>query len=265
MKNCLIFLGLIGSLILGFSTKAEARHTKYGAGVVLDDAGTEPQGTFELTIPKVVYSGSPGYYTTSIWLALTYGITDHLEAVIAPEVHDAIWGRDNSGSNHDFGDVVCGIKYQFLEERNNLPSLASKYSLKIPTNTDSKGLTTGEIDHAAYLIVSKGLIGGQLNLNLGYKYVGEPDNKIYSNQVSYGAAYVYPVKKVSLVLELVGKTDYKRPHLTTKENTLDLYGGFKYGFTTSLGMKAALGTRLNQATPDYLAYLACAYYFDIKN
>lgn len=54
MKNCLIFLGLIGSLILGFSTKAEARHTKYGAGVVLDDAGTEPQGTFELTIPKVV-------------------------------------------------------------------------------------------------------------------------------------------------------------------------------------------------------------------
>jgi len=265
MRNCLIFLGLVGSLILGFSAKGEARHTKYGAGVVLDDAGTEPKGTFELTVPKVVYSGSPGYYTTSIWLALTYGITDHLEAVIAPEVHDAIWGRDNSGSNHDFGDVVCGIKYQFLEEKDNLPSLAAKYSLKIPTNTDSKGLTTGEIDHATYLIASKGLIGGQLNLNLGYKYVGEPDDKIYSNQVSYGAAYVYPVKKVSLVVELVGKTDYTRPHLTTKENILDLYGGFKYGFTPSFGMKASLGTRLSEAAPDYLAFLACAYYFSIKN
>lgn len=222
MRNCLIFLGLMGLLILGFSISAEARHTKYGAGVVLDDAGTEPKGTFEFTIPKMVYSGSPGYYTTSIWLALTYGITDHLEAVIAPEVHDAIWGRDNSGSIHDFGDVVCGIKYQFLEEKDNLPSLAAKYSLKIPTNTDSKGLTTGEVDHVTYLIVSKGLIGGQLNLNLGYKYVGEPDDKIYSNQVSYGAAYVYPVKKVSLVVELVGKTDYTRPHLTVKENALDL-------------------------------------------
>ncbi len=265
MKKGLILLGLIGSLIFSFSTPGEARHTKYGAGVVLDDAGTEPKGTFELTIPKVVYSGSPGYYTTSIWLALTYGITDHLEMVIAPEVHDAIWGRDNSGSDHDFGDVVCGLKYQFSEERDNLPSLAAKYSLKIPTNTDSKGLTTGEVDHALYLIVSKGLIGGQLNLNLGYKYVGKPNDKTYSNQVSYGAAYVYPVKKVSLVLELVGKTNYKEPHLTVKENTLDLYGGFKYGFTPALGMKASLGTRLNQASPDYLAFLACAYYFSIKN
>ncbi len=264
MKKCLTLIFIASLAILGFSISAEARHTKYGAGVVLDDAGTEPKGIFEFTIPKVVYSGSPGYYTTSIWLALTYGITDHLEVVIAPEVHDAIWGRDNSGSNHDFGDVVCGVKYQFSEERNNLPSLAAKYSLKLPTNTDSKGLTTGEVDHAAYFLVSKGLAGGQLNFNLGYKYVGEPDDKIYSNQVSYGAAYVYPVKKVSLVVELVGKTDYTRPHLTTKENILDLYGGFKYGFTPSFGMKASLGTRLDQAAPDYLAFLACAYYFSIR-
>lgn len=264
MKKRLALLGLIGLLILGFSTKGEARHTKYGAGVILDDAGTEPKGTFELTIPKIVYSGSPGYYTASIWLALTYGITDHLEVVIAPEAHDAIWGRDNSGSDHDFGDVACGLKYQFSEEKDNLPSFAANYSLKIPTNTDSKGLTTGEIDHGVYLLASKGLVGGQLNLNLGYKYVGEPKDKVYSNEVSYGAAYVYPVKKVSLVLELVGKTNYKEPHLTVKENTLDLYGGFKYGFTPSFGMKASLGTRVNQATPDYLAYLACAYYFSIK-
>ena len=43
-------------------------------------------------------------------------------------------------------------KFHFFEESASIPALTAKYTLKTPTTTDKKGLSTGEIDHRAALL-----------------------------------------------------------------------------------------------------------------
>lgn len=265
MKKAALILSLVGVLIAGNTTLIDAYPTRYGSPCILDDAGTEEKGCFELW-SGIYQTWDPGLYTTSINVSLTYGITNRLEVFVSPEVHGAIYGEeaDNEtghGSIHEFGDVYLGTKYQFREEEGNIPALASQLTLKIPTTTDDKCWTTGEVDYKVNLLATKSIGKAQINLNSGYTYVGEPEGEIYSNVVSYGVAFQYPVKKVILTTELVGKTNYLEKHLTVKENILDLYEGLQWPMGDDWSGDIAFGTRLSEADPDYLGYLGISYYF----
>lgn len=245
---------------------------KHGPAVVVDNALPSRYKRFKLAT-KVKYEGQPGFYKTTTSLTLAYVPLKPLEIGVCPEVHKAIWGEEvhtgggkvgttgNHGSVSGFGDVKGYAKYLFLKEGDYYPALATKYILKIPTTTDSKGLSTGEVDHTIKLLASKGIGKSEIDFNLGYTLVGEPNDKVYANRVSYAFAFQYPVaKKVILTAEIDGKTNYKEKHLTGKNDILDVYGGLKYKATKDFLVKTAFGTRVSEANPDYLGVLTLRWF-----
>jgi len=272
-KSRICKFALVFGLTILFSVPAFAgSRAKCGKAVVVDDAFPSRYKRWKLST-KVNYQGQPGFYKTTTSLALAYAPLKPLEIGVSPEVNKAIWGEEvhtggskvtttgNHGSVSSFGDVKVYAKYLLLKEGDYYPALGAKYELKIPTTTDCKGLSTGEVDHTVKLLASKGIGKSEVDLNLGYTYIGEPDNKLYANVVSYALAFQYPVaKKVVLTAELTGKTNYKEKHLTGRNDLLDLYGGLKYKATKDFQVKAAFGTRVSERDPDYLGVLNLSWY-----
>ncbi len=301
MKKTLLILCLVSIMVLGTAGLAFAKDTKFGPPIINDDAGTVSKGTLEWGT-GVAQTWDSSFYTTSIITALTYGITDHLEAYVAPCVLSAVWGDDlhnspadpryaalvgaygNHGAVHqEFTDIWVGTKYQFLEEKGNIPAVAAKLRLKIPGKSDSKNLTTGELDEDITLCATKGFgksLGPfpklQVDANLGYRQIGNPDNRVYADEVRYGASVMYPFffsgfslkeapwKGFLLVGELVGRTNSSRStHIVINENILDAYLGIKQFITPLFYYKLGLGNRISDDSPDYLGYLGVVYYFHL--
>ena len=297
MKKTLLILCLVGIMVLGIAGLSFAKDTKFGPPIINDDAGTISKGVWELAT-GVAQTWDSGFYTNSVILALTYGITDHLEAFVAPYLLSAVWGRDlhtggnaaliraygNHGAVHqEFTDIWVGAKYQFLEEKGNIPAVATKLRLKIPGKSDSKNLTTGQPDEDITFCVTKSFgksLGPfprlQLDANLGYRQIGNPDNRVYADEVRYGASVMYPFffsgfslkeapwKGFLLVGELVGRTNKSRStHIVMDENILDAYLGIKQYITPLFYYKLGLGNRISADSPDYLGYLGVVYYFNL--
>lgn len=280
MKKTLLVLCLVNIMVLGTAGLALAKHTRYGPPVISDDAGTEPKGTWEWGT-STVQTWSPGFYTNTIITALTYGVTDYLEVFVAPEVSKSIWGADvhtggdkvrtatgGHGAVSRYGDVWIGTKYQFLEEKGRIPSFAAKFTGKIPTQSNTHGMTdtTGRGDYRLTLIGTKSLGRTQLNIDLAYNYKGEAtdnDRRVYSNEIRYEASLALPIirKPASLLVgEIIGRTNYRQEHLTTKENILDLWIGLKTMFTKKFATKIGIGERVSEGTP-LLGTLGVVYYF----
>jgi hypothetical protein len=105
---------------------------------------------------------------------------------------------------------------------------------------------------------------------LAYTYKGDAIHKaqdserhIYSNEIRYEASVMYPIirKPASLLVgEIIGRTNYRREHLTTKESILDLYLGLKTQFTKTFVGKIGLGERVSEGTP-LIGCIGVAYYF----
>ncbi len=241
--------------------------------VVVDSAFPMPKGRMKLST-KIEQDADPGLYEYTHSLTMAYGVLEGLEIGISPEIYKAIWGEDvhtggkevattgNHGSVSSFGDIRLYGKYHFFGETNFIPALTAKYTLKAPTTTDHKGLSTGGFDHQVALLASKLFDKIELDLNLAYTYIGEPEDRVYSNEISAGAAFQYAfTEKFIGTAELIGKTDYKREHFTSKESIFDGYLGAKYKATKDFEVKGALGTRLSETEPDYLGVLNLQWYF----
>ena len=270
-RICKFILTFGLTILFSVPVFADSR-AKCGKAVVVDNAFPSRYKRWKLST-KDWYQGQPGFYKTTATLTLAYAPIKPLEFGITPVVNKAIWGEEvhtggrkvsttgNHGSVSGFGDVKLYAKYLFWKEGDYSPAWAAKYELKIPTTTDHKGLSTGEIDHTVKLLASRGIGRSEVDLNLGYTYIGEPSNKIYANVVSYALAFQYPVaKKIVLTAELTGKTNYKEKHLTGKNDLLDVYGGLKYKATKDFEVRTAFGTRVSEANPDYLGVFYLKWY-----
>lgn len=271
------WVGLIGFLLVAvavISLPAMAGSKIEGDNaVVVESAFPMPQGRMKFST-KFEHEANPGFYNFTNSLTMAYGLLKEFEIGVSPEIYRSIWGKNvhtggkkiattgNHGSVSSFGDVRLYGKFHFFEESAFVPALTAKYTLKAPTTTDNKGLSTGEIDHRTTLLASMLFDQVELDLNLAYTYIGEPKDKIYSNEFSGGLAFQYAYsEEVIWTVEFTGKTDYKRKHFTGKESIFDGYLGAKFRAIEDFEARFALGTRLSDTEPDYLGILNLRWYF----
>lgn len=241
--------------------------------VVVDSAYPMPEGMMKLST-KIEHEADPGFYRFTPSFTLAYGVLEQLEIGLSPEIYKAIWGEDvhtgkkkvsttgNHGNVSSFGDIRLYGKYHFFEEADFVPALTAKYTLKAPTTTDHKGLSTGEFDHQIVFLASKLFDRIELDFNLAYTYIGEPEDKVYSNEIggAFACQYAFTERFIGTV-ELTGKTDYKREHFTSKESIFDGYLGARYKAAEDFEIRTALGTRLSETEPDYLGIFNLRWYF----
>ena len=271
LKNIIVlylFLIMIISLPAMAGSKIEGDNA-----LVVDSAFPIPKGRVKLDT-KAQLDADPGFYKLTNSFTLAYGLLEGFELGVSPEVHKAIWGKDvhtggkevattgNHGSVSSFGDIRLYGKCHFFKEAAFVPALTAKYTLKAPTTTDHKGLSTGEIDHRIALLASKLFKKIELDLNVAYTNVGEPKDKIYTNEFSGALAFQYlHSEDFAWTVEFIGKTDYTKKHFTGKDSIFDGYLGAKFLMIEDFETRIALGTRLSETEPDYLGILNLRWYF----
>lgn len=260
-KTLLIIFGAL-LLSLGHNNFACAERIKYTDGVIVDDTSTEPKGKFTLR-SLTLQTADTGIYTTIQYLRLDYGVGDHCSVFISPEVYRGRYGS-RTADKHDFGDISLAGKYQFLIS--DTLSFAGKLTVKMAPNDSAyiKGFSTGKEDYKVEFLTSKFFGLAKLNLILGYNIIGIPPGKTYADELNYALAIMYPVKKVLLTTELVGKTDKTKGNgdITFDKNILDLWMGAKWAFSKKpdIKLKAGLGTRISHPSPDFLGAFAVVWY-----
>ena len=80
--------------------------------------------------------------------------------------------REEGESQRGIGDVLLEYRYQLLEEGPNIPALAPKFSLILPTGNRNKGTGNGVVGYEWSLAVSKKVASRvALHANLGLTYL----------------------------------------------------------------------------------------------
>lgn len=133
------------------------------------DTSTTAAGTFELEAGGVI----DPHDSVDSPLTLKWGMAENVELFLgwSPYQTEERPGHDASG----IGDTLVGLRYRFLEEEGSVPSTALQLTTKIPTGDENEGLSTGENDFLAAVILSKQV--GQVSTTFFYQLgiLGEPD------------------------------------------------------------------------------------------
>lgn len=132
------------------------------------------------------FQTSPQGTEHAIPLAFEYGLTNRLALLVEPVLFTAIrpkTGRQATG----LGDLEATAQLLVREETGGWPALALAAEVKIPTAQDTL-IGTRRADFTPYLIASKAFGRTEVHANLGYAFVGKPQNVVVQNTFNLALA-----------------------------------------------------------------------------
>jgi hypothetical protein len=235
---------LAGTLLLAGSAFA-------GRPLTIDDADPVDTGLFEFEAGALYEHASHCKHWDTPF-GLTYGLLQGVEAGLGfggqlerrTEFHEDS-GAEHSAHEYGFGDLAMGAKWQLLEACPLGARHALVPSVKLPTADEDRGLGSGEADYDLTWIVSRAL--GEkagVHLNLGYSWVGGPDDDVLHYGVALDYLFTDAVQWVGEVFaenELAGGSD-----TLVQGNT-----GLRWTLAEGLTVDLAGGAKLNGDVPDF--------------
>jgi hypothetical protein len=181
---------------------------------------------------------------------LQYGFSDRLHAEATYPVF--FGSADNSGSQ----DVQVGAVYRFLDETENLPAMAVKARVDLPTGAHSDGLDT-----TAVFIASRSLTDEEtedrVHLNLGWEHNMAAENDERANRFFAVIGY-----SRMLTQETVIAADLIREQQPGEgQDSTILEGGLLHRLTDDVILSAGLGVGIGDDSPDFRATFGMQYSF----
>lgn len=135
---------------------------------------------------------------------LRFGITRDLDFHWFAADFLSLTGDD--GERSGYGDNWVGLKYRLAKQSKFRPAFGVMYMAKIPTGDFRRGLSSGEVDHVASLLVSKDVFRVHLDFNVIPQWTGNASSDADRN-VGLALASTFPVtKRLSLLVEPYGFT-----------------------------------------------------------
>jgi hypothetical protein len=116
---------------------------------------------------------------------------------------------DSSGnSTSDFGDLLLGTKFRFVQEQEGRPALGFRFAVELPNASNESGLGNDETNAYAAFLVTKRIGKAQVNGNLGLAILGDPlDAGAQDDLLTYGLSGIFEASpKVNLVADFYGRT-----------------------------------------------------------
>ena len=107
-------------------------------------------------------------------ILVQYNVTEALRLTVEPNFVHIGAKTDGVDSVTGFGDLETSVEFEFLSERRLRPAVSAEALIKWPTATDSDIGSPGR-DTSFGLILSKDLEVVDLDSNLLYTFVGDPD------------------------------------------------------------------------------------------
>jgi len=154
---------------------------------------------------------------------VAFGLTDYLELSISPNYMDI--RRDPYLEDVDgFGDLYVNLKTRLYHSDDW--AFGALLQGKIATADEDDGLGTGEEDYGVSLLMTRDWDASRFHVNLGYRFVGEPDGADYDDQFLWGIGYEADVSEQwQFLAEFTGETSYTDYE---PNDPMDLTAGFRY-------------------------------------
>lgn len=115
-----------------------------------------------------------------------YGLTDRLALLVEPVLRT--WIRPKEGRKATGGgDLEATMQFLARRETRSFPALALAAEVKFPTARDTL-IGTRRTDFTPYLIASKSFGRFDTHANIGYSFVGKPQNVPVQNTLNFALA-----------------------------------------------------------------------------
>jgi hypothetical protein len=148
-----------------------------GAPFETDDPSTVAKGHVELLAFYQSTLQASGRTGTFLGLESHFGAFDGVEFdIITPLAFNIPAGQN---IQHGYGDTTFGLKYQLLEESDELPLVSLVPKIVLPTGNSSRGLGNGGSQAFLALAALKTLGSLQTYANAGYWINNGTDNRNY--------------------------------------------------------------------------------------
>ena len=142
---------------------------------------------------------------SAVPLAIEYGVSRRLELLVEPVPYNRIHDK-GVVSQTGIGDVEVTVTSLLRNERGGSPSLALAGEVKIPTAKNLR-IGSGETDYSIYLIGGRRSGRWDMQVNVGYTFVGAPSGVHVNNVENFAVSEEFRWKEQwDLVGEVFGHT-----------------------------------------------------------
>ena len=231
-----------------------------GPPLVVDDTEPVPFPQSELDV-GVLFEKSAEHKYFEAPLSFSQGITEDLQFNVGwsfqrDEIDESV-GAENSKSG--LNDMPVGVKWRLLKEQESFPSIAIVPTIKIPIANEDKGLGSGEIDYDLTSNFSRSLNDqSNLHFNIGYSWIGDPENEDFSDVFHFGFAADYQLyDEVQMVAEVFSEKSISTSNdLVTKFNS-----GLRWPLVRDLVIFSSVGSRIHGDAPNLLLTAGVSWFF----
>jgi hypothetical protein len=243
-------------VILLLAGTAQAAHP-----LITDDAGTMGTGNtlieFNGQYDHNDYEGVTEK-TRELGVALTYGVTETVDFVIAAPYTDWSSRSDADGktSESGIGDTSLEVKWRF-HEQDGL-SLAVKPGMSLPTGDDDESLGAGKATYQLFFVGTQEVEPWAFHLNLAYIRSNNTADERENLWHASVAGEVELIKDLRLVANIGAE---RNPAKETDTHPAFLLGGLIYSLTDFCDADFGVKVGLNHAEPDYSLLAGVAFTF----
>lgn len=231
-----------------------------GRPLAIDDADPVDVGQFEFEA-GAAYAHDSDCKHWDFPFGLTYGVVRSVEVGVGfgGQFEERIERLDDGGEDctreHGIGDLTLGAKWQFLESCPLGARHAIVPSVKFPTADEDRELGNGKTDYGLTWIASRS-IGEKagIHLNLGYSWIGGPDDDV----LHYGIAVDYQLVET---VQWVGEVFAEREMSSGADTVVQYNTGFRWSPLESLTLDIAGGSRISGDAPDFTATAGLTWAF----
>ncbi|MFQ5750810.1 MAG: transporter [bacterium] len=156
----------------------------------------------------------------------------------------------NGVSETGFGDVAIGARTRFRDGKDNSPSFAGQFSIKLPTADEDRGLGSGEVDFNFLVILSQIFEDFGVDLNGGISLIGTPAAGHDAHFLGILTLSKTLAPKVSGYAELFLNHNFASNDKTEDAATFIASVGASYSVSPRLVLDAAINLNISNAPFD---------------
>jgi hypothetical protein len=236
---CSILFALAGSRASGQSRPLATEDPEVvGPGQILFEAGVDysqdmfyPASGLKGNLWRVGTFGFNFGVSSIAEIQLKGGLRDHLAITsrsLAP-LSDMLTIPAGELTTGDFPDATIGAKVRFSSETASRPSMAVKFSTRLPNEGNESGLGLDTFDFNFNLAIAKTVQSSRIVGNVGFGILADPVRGDSQNDVlNYGLSVAHAVKTgVELVAEVNGRANTRSgtPPIGTESRSVMRIGG----------------------------------------
>lgn len=236
---------------LFFSAPCFARHP----------LGTEDPGTVLPLYLEVEIAGEHYHTTgegneTGLGITLTTGILSDLNIALA--AGGVSLDPGDGSSEKGFGDLELASKWNFIDGEGNLPGLALKVAVTLPTGDEQRGLGSGGYDASAALIAGKAVGPVNLYLNLGYTRI---DKVAEGDKKHVCAASLAGEWNIVASWAIVGEVLYESLGADGEDPPVSATAGVVWEIADNFSIDIGARAGLTDTAPDWSILAGASYTF----